>query len=122
LSVSVSVGLSLPLCMCAGVHEYLNISMHTCKPENNINCLSLESFRIFLFFYLFICVLVILFIYISHVTPFPGFYFANCLSHHPLHSFNEGASPSTYPILSHCSSILVYWGIKPPQDQTLPSD
>ena len=32
----------------------------------------------------------------------------------------EGAPPPTHPLLLHCPSISLCWGIKPPQDQRLP--
>ena len=31
-----------------------------------------------------------------------------------------GCSPTTYPLLPHCSSIPLHWGIKPPQVQDPP--
>ena len=30
---------------------------------------------------------------------------------------SEGAPPPTHPLLPHYPSILLQWGIKPPQDQ-----
>ena len=35
---------------------------------------------------------------------------------HPLCLY-EGEPPPTHPLLLHCSSITLCWGIKPPQDQ-----
>jgi hypothetical protein len=71
----------------------------------------------------FLFLLIIFFIYISDdifflvtrlqlpypISPLP----------HPL-CFYEGAPPPTHPLLPHCSSIPLPWGIKPPQDQGSP--
>ena len=39
------------------------------------------------------------------------------LSYPPLHCFYEGAPPPTYPLLPHCPSFPLHWGIKPSQDK-----
>jgi hypothetical protein len=48
---------------------------------------------------------------------FSGFPSANPLSYTPLPCFYESAPPPTYPLLSHCLSILLHWGIMPSQEQ-----
>ena len=54
------------------------------------------------------------FLVIPPQTPHPTLplFFPLCLY--------EGAPPPTHPLLPHCSSIPLHWGIKPPQDQGPP--
>ena len=51
------------------------------------------------------------------MSSFPS---AKSLSHHPLPCFYEGAPPPIHPLLPHCPSIPLHWGIKPSQDQGPP--
>jgi hypothetical protein len=60
------------------------------------------------------------FIYISNVIPLPHFPSANPLLDPPLPCFYESAPPPIHPLLPHCPSISLHWGIKPSQDQGLP--
>jgi hypothetical protein len=61
------------------------------------------------YFFSFI-LLDIFFIYISNVTPFPGFPSGNLLSHP---CFYEGVPPISPP----CPGIPLHWVIEPSQDQ-----
>ena len=54
------------------------------------------------------------------LSLFPGFPSANSLSHSPLPCFYEGVPPPTYPLTPQRPSILLYWSIKPSQDQRPP--
>ena len=66
------------------------------------------------FNFLFNFLLVILFIHISNVSPLPGFLSKN----HSPHCLQKGVHPTTP---AHCPSFPLSWGIKPSQDQGIPS-
>ena len=70
-----------------------------------------------LIFYFIFLKFDVLFIYISSVISFPSLPSAKPLFHPLLPCFYEGAPPSTHPLLPHCPSIPLHWGIKPSQDQ-----
>jgi hypothetical protein len=83
------------------------------------------NFTVFLFFcfffsFPFFSIRLFYFIYISNVIPFPGFPPASPLSYPPLPCFYEGAPPPNFPLLPHCPSIPLHWGIEPSQDQGPP--
>jgi hypothetical protein len=71
----------------------------------------------FLFYYYYFS-LIISFIYISNDIPLPSYPSTKTLTSPPPLCLCEVAPyPPTHPLLPHCSSISLHWGIKPPQDQ-----
>jgi hypothetical protein len=61
--------------------------------------------------------LIILFIYISNVVPLPSPPSRSPLTPPPSPSSLNGCSPTFSPFPTHPSSILLLWGIEPPQGQ-----
>ena len=90
------------------IHTNTNKSTHTASLFYSV-----VSQNVFIVVCVYVCVLDILFIYISNVIPFPGFPSGNPLS--PLsHCFYEDVitpTPASHP------GIPLHWGIEPSQDQ-----
>jgi hypothetical protein len=78
-----------------------------------MSILSSSSKTLFSFFFL-----IILFVYISNAIPLSSLLSMNS-SFPPLY-FEEGALLSTHQLSPHPSSIPLFWGVKPPQDQAPP--
>jgi hypothetical protein len=77
-----------------------------------------------LLFKIYFHLLIITFVYISNDIPLPGFPYTNPPIPHPPSPplcHYEGAPLLTHPLLPHCSSIPLCWGIKPQWTKSLPS-
>jgi hypothetical protein len=61
----------------------------------------------------------IFFIYISNITPFPGFPSRNLVTYSPSSWLYEGAIPPTHPLLHSFPCIPLHLDIEPLQAQGL---